>query len=116
MPTENTIDILYRRAEQAVNRLSVADNHWTFKRVPGQYAWWCFNHGHKEAILTIEFDNQGRLHFIVLDTGLVRFIDGTYKFEFYMTSNLTDQEEDSFLDRHLVNELNRLHNIYDVED
>jgi len=111
MPTENTIDRLYRFAEAAVDRLSVADNHWTFKKIPGQFSWWCLNHGHREAMLNIEFDFQSNLRFRVLDTGLVRFIDGTSAFEFAMSSQLSNVEEDAFLDINLIAKLNYLHNI-----
>ena len=108
---ENTIDILYARADNAVNRLSVADNHWTFQKIAGNHAWWCFNHGHKEALLRVRFTKYGKLEFKVYDVGLVKFIDGTDSFTFTLDSQLEDSQEDIFLDDHLIEPLNRLHNI-----
>lgn len=109
--TRNNIDILYDKAEAAVNRLSVADNHWTFERVPGMHAWYGVNHGHHEALVTIEFDAYENLHFKVIDTGIVRFANGQQVFRFNMNTNLTDEAEDAFLDVHLIRQLNRLHGI-----
>lgn len=109
--TRNNIDILYEKAEAAVNRLSVADNHWTFERVPGMHSWWCVNHSHREALLNLEFDAYGDLNFKVIDTGLVRFVNGQLSFSFRMNTELTDEAEDQFLDVHLIRQLNRLHNI-----
>jgi len=111
MTTENNIDRLYRKASNAVNRLSVADNHWTFEQVPGQYFWWCINHGHKEALLKVHFESTGRLSFRVIDTGLVRFVDGSSVFQFNMQNELDDAAEDEFLDTHLIHALNVKHGI-----
>jgi len=111
MTTENNIDRLYRKASNAVDRLSVADNHWTFEQVPGQYYWWCVNHGHKEALLKVHFESTGRLSFRVIDTGIVRFVDGSSVFQFVMDNELDDEVEDEFLDAHLIAPLNYLHGI-----
>ena len=108
---ENNIDILYARADAAVDRLSVADNHWTFQKIAGHHAWHCINHGHKEAMLVIEYDKYGNLVFKVIDTGLIRFVDGRVSFNFTMPGILEDEQEDEFLDAHLISPLNYLHGI-----
>jgi len=111
MPSTNNIDILYNKANAAVDRLSVADNHWTFKKIAGNHAWNCFNHGHKEALLIVEYDRHSTLNFKVIDTGLIRFNNGQTEFRFSMPTELDDNQEDSYLDTHLIAPLNTLHGV-----
>ena len=107
----NAIDLAYSRVAAAVNRLDEADNHWKFQKIAGNHAWWCFNHGHKEALLRARFTHHGHLEFKVYDVGLVRFNNGKESFSFLIDSQLEDQQEDIFFDDHLIGPLNRLHNI-----
>jgi len=112
MTIQNRIDTLYTIMEDAVNRLSVADNHWSFTKVPERFAFYAFNHGHKEALIQMEVNPAGDIVFKVIDVGIIRFVDGTNMFQFTMDpKDMTEEEEDAYLDLHLIHVLNVKHGI-----
>ena len=108
----NRIEEMYTLLNDAVNQLSVADNDWSFRKLPGSGKYACVHSGHEEAIMQIDIRPDNSVRFKVLDTGIVRFIDNTNVFSFLMNaSDLSEDQEQTLLSVQLIDVLNAKHGI-----
>ena len=106
------IDNMYMKVDDALSRLSLFDNHWTFDKIPSagrQYI--AKYHDHEEAKLVIDVDKDNLVNIHVYDIGLVRFNDGSRVFVRYMPATLTEEEENDWLNENVITTLNDLHGV-----
>lgn len=108
----NRIVQMHQKVADAVSRLSVADNNWTFQFTGTEGKYYCLHSGYKEATLYVDVDVDGCVKFNIYDMGIVRFADGSQHFSFKMPAeNLDEAQEDVYLDEHLIRRLNVLHGL-----